>query len=107
MTADHLKALRNARLAEDPSAHEEYTVEPLYLEVQARIHSQTGVWMEVQNTRHCVVYYVTNEAGSLSFDFEHQEFDVEGVIAALLEDFQDCPMEMMEVLFESGYRIPL
>jgi hypothetical protein len=103
-TEQRLQAIRQARLETDPSALEEYAVDSAYLEVQALIKSETGVQLDVQSTRHCVVYSIVNEYGGIALDFDQQYFVVHLVVEAIKESFRNCATEIEAVLVEAGLR---
>lgn len=109
MNHDHeqyRKMLRELRKEEDPSFDEELALEPEHLEVKHLIKAYTGLELEVQNTRHSVVFYLINDAGFCYFDFRPQDFqDPEAVVIALRETFEE-ESELMDILVQSGYKIP-
>ena len=97
--------LRESRTSEDPSAHEEYALEPAHKEVQYLIKEATGVEIDIQSTRHNVVLSLSNDIGGFSMSLEHSDFnDVEGVVVGVLECFEE-DADLLDLLVESGYRV--
>lgn len=102
---DYIQVMREIRtVAGDPSAHVETTVDPVHMEVVSMVRAHTGVDIDVQSTRHNIVYYVANEAGCVVFEFELEPFNADELAAALLLDFEEADEDMLEILEASGYK---